>query len=279
MKVRVSAIFLPFIIAVAAGCGGGSGTASLGGLIATPAPTIAPLAMTTALGVLVDDPSGAPLPGVPVRVAPWTAGATPLPSPQTTTAADGSFRFSAPNGHYLLIIGSDSTTDTTRPTIHDNITLNGGSVTLQAPTLPAVPSITKPAVETGGAYRLVTINSTTEAPCFTAFNAQRTSRALPNVVADDWLVENARELNQYRVSPGYDVNNPGSTLTTGDGIAAGGSSCAEEASAAFATNPTYASSTNTLWFGAAYINPPGSGVLEFPLDPRFAVDPKLPNWP
>ena len=80
---------------------------------------------TNASGVVVDDASGSPLAGVPVKLMPWgPCGATPapssitpendgcptpLPSPQATTNAQGDFTLNgAPNGHYLLVIGTDS---------------------------------------------------------------------------------------------------------------------------------------------------------------------------
>src|SRR5438270_12512916 len=117
MKSRVWAVVFGSVAAVAAtGCGGGGEGSASGGVPVEPCPGSAACpapSTTTASGILVDDPSGAPLSGVSVRIAPWSAGATPLPSPQTTTAADGSFSFSVANGHYLLIIGSDSSSDAT----------------------------------------------------------------------------------------------------------------------------------------------------------------------
>jgi hypothetical protein len=101
-----------------------------------------------------------------------------LPSPVATTGPNGALSFTAPNVHYLLVIGSNSTSDAMRPTIHDNITLTGGNQTLHAPNLVAstygsnVPFTPAPA-EVSGNYRLTTLDPTQEVPCLQAFDSQR----------------------------------------------------------------------------------------------------------
>ncbi len=199
-----------FCIAAAslvAACGGGSG-----GSTPEPKPSVtSDPANTRATGTLVDDPSGAPLAGVAVRLDPWHWGSGPItgsaphftpppdivpgPSPTpiltTTTDAHGHFTISAPNGTYLLVIGSDDNTDTTRPTIHDKALLYGQSV-LAAPTMPPIPGITPAPVETSGNYRLVTIDQVHELPCINDYDQQRTQRGLPKPVIDEWLTENVR---------------------------------------------------------------------------------------
>src|SRR6185437_12937123 len=100
------------------------------------------------------------------------------PIATTTTDASGQFTISAKNGTYLLVIGSDSTSDTTRPTIHDKIILNG-QTTLVAPTMPPFPGVTPPRVETSGNYRLANIDQALELPCIQEWNAQRTAHSLP----------------------------------------------------------------------------------------------------
>lgn len=119
------------LISSLAACGGGGGGG--GGTVMPPTttptpvstPTLTPSATTNASGTVVDDESGAPLAGVPVKVMPWgPCGATPapsaitpeadgcptpLPSPQATTNAQGLFTLNGvPNGHYLLVIGADA---------------------------------------------------------------------------------------------------------------------------------------------------------------------------
>ncbi|MHB8147348.1 MAG: peptidase associated/transthyretin-like domain-containing protein, partial [Vulcanimicrobiaceae bacterium] len=213
--------------------------------------------------MLVDDPSGSPLAGIPVKLEPWVAGATPLPSPQATTAANGTFSIGpVANGHYLLVIGSDSPSDITRPTIHDNVTLTGGTQALAAPNLTVtpygpIPTVTPPAVETNGDYRLDTLSPTDEVACLQAFNQQRLALNLVPVVADEWLTENAREWNAFRVSGQFAALQPTLTwyglLTTGNTVVAGGSSCAQAldgVGGSFTGSALpYSGSANTQWFG------------------------------
>ncbi len=263
------------------------------------APNCAPPATTTtATGMLVDDPSGSPLAGIPVKLEPWTAGATPLPSPQATTAANGTFSIGpVANGHYLLVIGSDSPTDTTRPTIHDNVTLTGGTQPVYGPNLTVkpygpIPTVTPPAVEINGDYRLDTLSATDEVPCLMAFNQQRAALNLPPVVADEWLTENAREANAFRVSGQFATLQPTLTwyglLTTGNGVGGGQADCTTFVDSGFAahgTNYSYITNANTQWYGGNYIpyvsgsSVSASGEEEFPLDPRFQADPNVPIWP
>ena len=295
-------------LAACGGSGGGTGgppptitptaTACPSGYTGTAPNCAPPASTTTATGMLVDDPSGSPLAGIPVKLEPWTAGATPLPSPQATTAANGTFSIGpVANGHYLLVIGSDSPTDTTRPTIHDNVTLTGGTQALQAPNLTVkpygpIPTVTPPAVETNGDYRLNTLSATDEAPCLTAFNQQRASLNLPPVVADEWLTENAREWNAFVTSGQFAALQPTVTwyarLTTGNDAISGGSSCADMFGSGGAFTNTaapYATSASTQWFGGNYVpyvtgsSISAAGLSEFPIDPRFQADPNVPIWP
>ncbi|HVA29468.1 MAG TPA: hypothetical protein VNF68_14900, partial [Candidatus Baltobacteraceae bacterium] len=206
-----------FLCAALAACGGGGAGAGGGPTpatnppaTATPTPIAAATSSTTnATGTLVNDANGSPLAGVTVKLMPWgPCGATPspsivitpendgcptpLPSPRATTAADGTFALNgAPNGKYLLVIGTDAvstpppgyapptcTTNCGTPspapftataTVHDNVTLTGGNQGLKAPTLPAAPGITVPAWETNGDYRIATLDASTEMPCYIAW--------------------------------------------------------------------------------------------------------------
>lgn len=276
-RIFQGAIFVAASAALAA-CGGGGSSGP--GILPSPSASNTPSTTTTASGKLVDRDTNAPLAGVKVALAAWTAGATP--TPEGTTAADGSFTFTEPNGKYLLVIGSDSATDTTRPTIHDAITLTGGNQTLRAPTLPSVPTITPPASETSGNYRLATIDQTNELPCFQAFNTQRTSHGLAQVVVDEWLTENSREVNQYRTGPNFVLGTQVPFLTTGDVIGSGGANCAGLIATSFSGN-TYATDARTMWFGGTWYTyqngNQAAGFAEFPIDPRAFTDPNYPNWP
>ena len=187
-------------------------------------------ATASAWGKLVDDPSGRPLRGVRVALEPWkpcrakpdvpwaTLNQKPWPQhetlicPQpirtTQTARDGRFTLRAPAGHYLVVIGSDDPEDLTRPTIHDQVWIKGGSQHLLAPTpcptlyppgtvpagarcLPPIPQIAFPKPERDGDYRLATI-SHWEKPCIRAFDKYRAKWNLDPAVVDEWLTENNR---------------------------------------------------------------------------------------
>lgn len=288
--------YISFVFIALAACSGGSGGgAPSGGYTpptATPAPTptatptVVPTTQTDASGVVVDDASGTPLAGVHVAVEPWVAGATPLPAPQATTLADGTFTLNhVPNGHYLLVIGNDVPGDTAQTTVHDNVMMNGGPQVLHAPTLPPVPTITPPAWETNGSYRLSAIDATTELPCIQAFNTERTNRTLPQVVPDEWLMENSRAIVSYEESPSPSPapwqNNVAGALTTGIAQISGGTTCATMIAAAF--TGAYAVDLRTQWIGTKYsVYDSGSqayGIAQSPIDPRAFTDPSVPVWP
>jgi len=303
----------------ACGGGGGSGPSSSPVVFPTaPPPTpcpagytgtapacVAPQSTTTATGTVVEDGTGAPLAGVPVKLMPWApcgptpapAGVTPendgcptpLPSPQATTAADGSFTLGhAPNGHYLLVIGTDSTTSagTVQATVHDSITLTGGPQALKAPTLPPVPTVTPPAWETNGDYRIATLNATTELPCFQAWQSERATNGLAAGTNDEWLLENVRAVNTYyqmsgAISPPW-PGNPLGVITTGGALASGGSSCSQALiPIAFTMPPAnrYGEDPRAEWFAGQYIYATGRGLAEFTIDPRSFTDPNVPVWP
>jgi len=289
--VKLSSLALLSALTLAA-CGGGGGGGSTGGggiippgpgptpcpagYTGTPPNCIAPTISTTATGKLVDDPSGAPLAGVRVALAPWTPGAAAVP--QTTTAADGTFTFTAPNGHYLLYIGSDSPTDTTRPTIHDNITLTGGAQTLRAPTNLSYSALPVPAVEATINYRLTTQDTVSEFPCMQRFESNRTARSLPPVILDEWLLENARSGQQWQQTnprPGLNPSNPYGALSTGN-IETTPGNCVSMIDTAFTLDGTYSTDPRTLWFGA---QGGATGLAEYRIDPRAFTDPNVPNWP
>lgn len=322
-RVFLSAIALAAVLAACGGGGGGTPPVSN-----TPTPvgsgTSTPTQSTTnASGTVTNDANGQPLAGVPVKLMPWApCGATPspstsitpendgcptpLPSPQVTTAANGTFVLNAvPNGHYLLVIGTDTVatppasyapptctttcgTPTPAPfqvqaTVHDNVTLTGGNQTLKAPTLAAVPEgYTAPAWETNGDYRLATLNASTEMPCYIAWNYERAQRSLAGASADEWLIENERANQAYAAAYGGGATL--NLLTTGNAGIAGGTNCdnwLESVSNAYANDP------RSLWFGGAWTLVEysgltfyqGLGYAEFPIDPRSYTDPNFPAWP
>jgi len=297
-------------------CGGGGGSSPvLPGGGSTPTPVASPVASagpqsntTNASGVVVDDANGNPLAGVRVVLMPWgPCGATPapasitpendgcptpLPSPQATTNPTGQFVLNgAPNGHYLLVIGNDSTTDTgtIQATVHDNVTLTGGNQLLSAPTLPPVPTITPAPWETNGEYRLATLNATSEAPCFVDWQNERTANGLAAGSIDEWLLENVRATNTYQQSPNYaNAPWPGNafgSITTGNEGQSGGLSCQSGVALVFVPgNIAINYADNAEWFAGQWV-PYVPGVhsamesAEFPIDPRSFTDPNVPNWP
>lgn len=288
MKLYVPVLFASSAFLLAA-CGGGGASGPGSGPPPTTPPTSTPSG-TTAKGTLVDDPSGTPLAGVTVRLDPWTTyptpGPTPTPIATTTTDPSGHFTISAKNGTYLLVIGSDSTSDATRPTIHDKIVLNGQTI-LVAPTMPPFPGVTPPPVEISGNYRLANIDQTLELPCIQEWNAQRTAHSLPLTVVDEWLTENARAAQtQSQTTYGGQVSssNTFGFLTTGNVKVQGGSDCKGVIDFAFSQPNPYAISGNALWFAGTYLPYQGGsysayGVSEFPYDPRVSVDPNVAAWP
>ena len=277
-----------------------------------------------------------PLAGVAVKLMPWAPCGptpapatsitpendgcpTPLPSPQVTTAANGTFALNGvPSGHYLLVIGADAVATvppgyTTPPsscggtcptpspvpgtpvqaTVHDNITLTGISQTLVAPTLPSVPAgYTAPAWETNGDYRLATMNASTEMPCLIAWQYERAQNALAGSSVDEWLLENVRANNAYAQVAA--AGSPLSILTTGGYEATGGVACASSgvatvSPATFSSSPEdlEANDPRTLWFAGQYLpygyngntSVSAMGLAEFPIDPRSYTDPNHPTWP
>lgn len=305
MKGVRSAAVLIAASAILSGCGGGGG----GGTITpNPAPSGTPqFTGTSAVGTLVDDPSGTPLAGVAVRLDPWqwgsgpVSGAPPLytpppniapgPSPTplyaTTTDAQGHFTIRAANGTYLLLIGSDDANDTVRPTIHDRLVLSGQSV-LVAPTMPPIPGITPAPVEVNGDYRLVTIDPMHEIPCIQDYDAQRTQRGLPKPVIDEWLTENVRAAVAQSVTPfnkQTDPSNPYGFLTAGNASVTGGINCSNMVIPSFAVANAWAVNAAALWYAGSYLpyeanngTQPAYGASSFPIDPRLFKDPDIPSW-
>ncbi len=205
----------------------------------------------------------------------------------TTTDASGHFTITAHNGAYMLVIGSDSNTDTTRPTVHDHIVL-GAQAVLAAPSMPPIPGITPAPVETNGDYRLVTIDQTHELPCIQDYDQQRANHSLPSPVIDEWLTENVRAAVSQSVTP-YNKqvaqSNPYGFLTTGNSTQTGGTSCATMASNAF-SNPADQDPFASPWYAGSFLpyqasngNLPAYGASEFPYDPRIIPDPNALAWP
>jgi hypothetical protein len=262
---------------------------------------------TSAFGYVYDDPSGKPLANVPVHLAPWTGcvrtSRFERECPQDLavhafTNGRGKFELrGVPNGHYLLIVGSDDALDFVRATVHDQVWFTGGMQRLKAPTLPSQPRPTAPypspkpvaipAIERSGDYRLASIDSTLEFPCLSAFNHARAKRGLPAFVLDEWLLENVRAIESYvkTAKPGgrrYDIE----PIFTGTS-STGGTACSQAlVDPAFQTAHSLAVDPRSLWYGGKFL-PAGSvgrrgrahGTQLFGIDPRAKTNPAYPPWP
>jgi hypothetical protein len=280
----------------------------------------------TAWGVLVDDPSGRPLGQEPVKLMPWKpcrfatidgkmrkpeTMTCPTPVATTSTTANGHFVLHAPPGHYLLVIGSDSTTDMTRPTIHDNVTIATSPKVqhLLAPgictynnephCLPPIALYTPHPMEVNGDYRLSDLTGpqsrVEEWPCIRAFDADRGRRGLIHAVVDEWATENIRAIVHQHTAPVSSTPppvDPFGFLTAGYTLNLGGSNCAvstirEVFHWLHGQSLRYAAGPQTLWFAGSYdpynYKSPhsGFGAAEFPVDPRTGFkDPYSPAyWP
>jgi len=334
MKIRVYLI-AAYAIAVLAACNVSNSSVPL----VSHAYVAGSTAITNAWGKLVDDPSGKLLAGVLVQLEPWRPcrvvpyvaipkwpPPSAWPHPETLncpaaiatthTRADGKFYLSAPPGHYLLVIGTDSTTDLTRPTIHDSVTLTGGIEHLFAPTpcpsvrppyyehcLPRFSLVKLPAVELSGEYRLVTIDQKYERPCITGFGYQRTQRNVEGVVVDEWLTENNRSTLDAAANPKY-TPPPGVPTYWGALSGAftynqGGSGIKRingrpgcwtwNVQSAFFYNVAglpYSIDPRSHWYSGSYgkLNHDGikgnlMGYSQYPRDPRNFKDPDISIWP
>lgn len=230
----------------------------------------------TAQGTLVDHESGAPLAGIAVGLAPWVAGASPVPQP--STAANGTFTVSAPSpGQYLLVIGSNLAADpNNRPTIHDAITLTGGPQTqvLVAPTMPPMYKnyATPPPVEQGGNFRLTTLTSNEQA-CLAYENQTRAGLGYAPVIPDEWLVENMRLQVQQEINGGGVGG--GGVLTNYNGF--DGLGCVAMIQNDYSNTSTQypnMSGATMIWWGGDEVAPNNGGVDEGMYDPRGS----LPAW-
>ena len=297
--------------------------------------TPAPGGGTTLCGVLVDDQHGLPLAGAPVKLMPWGNGPgtcgptppplsitpendgcpTPMPSPQVTTAPNGTFVLgNVPTGHDLLVIGTDAVptippgyapetcppgqvvcaTPTPVPgtpyqaTVHDNITVTATNAVqvLIAPTLPTVPQgYIAPSWEVNGEYRLATLNALTEMPCVVAWEYLRAQDGFAGSSVDEWLLENARAANAYsQVAPAGTLL---PALAPGPN-SSGGVSC-DEATVTPVGVPIASQNARMLWFAGQYLpygyngNTTASamGFAQILTDPRSyaQASPYPTTWP
>jgi len=254
------------LVAIAAlaylgGCSGTTQTIGANQPTPTPAPSGTAPPAASASGTVVDNASNAPLAGIVVSVASWAPFSTPAPLTQVaTTNGAGQFTFNAVAGTYILVIGSNSPTDT-RATLNTGIALNGGANPLTLPTPAALPNVTYTAAQLSGNFRL-TLLTASQADCLSGANAGRASLMLSALVPDEFLEEDVEATLMEMVAQSTFQPNPlfatssqpfGAPNTMVD--AATGFSVCHNYSNGFSfgspQNPPYAYATNgnNAWYG------------------------------
>jgi hypothetical protein len=243
---------------------------------------------TQAWGYVYSDPESKPLANVPVEIAAWEPIRGKLqPSHQVArTNAAGRFVFTAPDGKYLLTIGSDEAytpppgyqtpdpltsvgDDPGLPnmhwlaTVHDTIVLSGGSAQVKASVLPKqayageaggpYKYVRVPAIERSENYRITEL-SRIEAECLAAEQIRRHLLHRSALVPDEWLMENTRAMHKAQVIDnavwdGFAWAAIGAPATNPQSSTAGGSTCAF-----IVLGQNVKPQENikgTLWFGAS----------------------------
>jgi hypothetical protein len=192
------AVLTASLLAACSGGGGGSNPTPVGST-PTPAPSVAASAsphpspspsagtgtQATATGTVVDYAANTPLSGVKVSISAYTAGAAE--TQVATTTSTGTFSFTTAPGTYYLVIGSDSTTDTTT-TLHTKISLVAGTNALTLPIPPTEAEVTYTAAQMSGNFRLTALSGN-QLSCFTGQNAGRTSASLPQEIPEELMTE------------------------------------------------------------------------------------------
>lgn len=176
--------------------------------VPSPAPSAsgspAPSTLAIAKGTLIDFDSNAPLANVPIKIAPFVKGAAL--AQVATSSADGSFAFATSPGDYLLVIGSDSSSDT-RATFHNKVSLMPGANAIAQGVPSPQPQVTLSPAQQSGNYRLGTL-SAVEKECLTGMNAGRSKLSLSLVVEDQNELEYSRAYNAEEVGQMNDLPSP-----------------------------------------------------------------------
>jgi hypothetical protein len=232
----------------------------------------------------VDYAANTPLSGISVSIASFDHGAPT--SPVATTTATGAFTFTTSPGTYLLVIGSNTSGDTTT-TLHQKITLTAGVNALAFVVPPTEPNVTYTAAQMSGNYRLMALAGN-QLSCVAGANAGRVAASIPQLVPDEALMEYAVALAQEEAGQNTDTPSPlfagvlsigaslGLTAFGGATTSVGFSPCSSWTGQAYSYvngNPPYAfatSSTN-VWYGAQQISSAGAvpyGAQLWSPDPR-----------
>jgi hypothetical protein len=119
-------------------------------------------------------------------------------------------------GTYVLAVGSNSSSDLTRPTEHDVVTLYPNTANVLTAAIPSpAPQVTLAPSQLSGNFRLATLTST-EQSCFTGVNAGRSSKSLSALIYDEYSLEYSRAAIAEEVAQKTDAGNP---LVTNPGTA------------------------------------------------------------
>ncbi len=190
----------------------GSATATpTGSATATPTASASPV---SASGTVVDFDTNAGLSGITISIAPLGSG-SPY-TPVTTSGAGGAFTFTAAPGTYVLAVGSNSSSDQTRATEHDVVTLYPNTANALTAVIPSpAPQVTLAPSQLSGNFRLAALNST-EQSCFQGVNAGRSSKSLSALIYDEYSLEYSRASIAEEVAQKTDAGNP---LVTNPGTA------------------------------------------------------------
>jgi hypothetical protein len=141
--------------------------------------------MAVVTGKVVDFDSNQPLIGVSIKMTPLTGTAY---MSVAESASDGTFSFTIEPGSYVIAVGSNSPSDSSRATEHDVVALSAGSNAL-APLEPSpVPNYTLAPSETSGNFRLAQLSSA-EQSCLAGMNRGRSSNGLSQLVEDEEQLE------------------------------------------------------------------------------------------
>jgi hypothetical protein len=112
----------------------------------------------------------------------------------------------------VIAVGSNSSTDLTRATEHDVVTIfAGGPNPLGGPIPSPVPNVTLLPSQTSGSFRLATLTSA-EQSCFQGVNTGRSAAHVPALIYDEESLELSRATLAEEL--GQNTDNPSPLLST-----------------------------------------------------------------
>ena len=203
---RLLSIVLLFLFGCSYGVARSLSPSSEPGTSPSPRNSNAPSPLAVAIGTVVDNDSDAGISGVSVAIAPGGSSTSTSPTHVATTDASGAFSFTAPPGTYMLIIGSNLPNDA-RSTYHGEILLAAGENAIAMGVPSQEPDVSLSVAQTGGSYRLEKLSSS-QRSCLLGANAGRSALSLPQLVADQALLEIANALVSEEKAQGTEMPSP-----------------------------------------------------------------------